>query len=142
MIYGEVSLRAPETAASAAVYSGLMLAVRMTLAHFSVSSAMSLAKAPLVIGVGMPPISANRDTSLGSATAALISWLSLATISGGVPLGAPMPNHWLTSYPGTVSLTVGTSGKSSERAVLVTASARSLPERTYGSVDMVGSNIT
>ena len=74
--------------------------------------------------------------------AALISLLSLSMISDGVLRGAPMPYHWLTSYPGTVSLTVGISGSSPERVAVVTASARSLPARMYPIVDIVGSNIT
>jgi hypothetical protein len=62
--------------------------------------------------------------------AALISLLSLLTMSTGVLLGAPMPNHTLASKPGKNSLTVGMSGSTSERFAVVTASARSLPVRT------------
>ena len=42
-----------------------------------------------------------------------------------------MPNHALASYPGTNSPTVGTSGRTSERVAVVTASARSLPALIY-----------
>jgi hypothetical protein len=41
-------------------YSGLMLAARITLPHFSVSSAMSLPKSAGVIGIGKAPRSARR----------------------------------------------------------------------------------
>jgi hypothetical protein len=44
-----------------------------------------------------PPISANRAFIPGSASAALISALSLSTIAAGVCLGAPTPYHWLAS---------------------------------------------
>src|SRR6476659_2978938 len=53
--------------------TGLRLALRITLAHFSVSSAMSVANAAGVIGMGAPPRSANRAFILGSASPALTS---------------------------------------------------------------------
>jgi hypothetical protein len=52
-----------------------------TLAHFSVSSAMNLPKAEGARGNASPPMSANRVFNFGSASPALISWLSLAMIS-------------------------------------------------------------
>jgi hypothetical protein len=48
-------------------------------------------------------------------------------IAAGVFAGAPMPIHWLASKPGTVALTVGISGRSSDASV--TARARSFSER-------------
>src|SRR6516165_6710427 len=72
-------------------HSGLILAVRMTLAHFSVSSAMSFPKLAGVIVMGTLPRSARRAFIPGSVRAALISLLSLSTISVGVFLGAPRP---------------------------------------------------
>ena len=72
-------------------YSGFMLAVRITFAHFSVSSAMNLPKSAGVIGIGTPPNSASLVLSLGSARPALISLLSRSMMSTGVLLGAPMP---------------------------------------------------
>src|SRR6516225_5109584 len=72
-------------------HSGLILAVRMTLAHFSVSSAMSFPKLAGVIVMGTLPRSASRAFIPGSVRAALISLLSLSTISVGVFLGAPRP---------------------------------------------------
>ena len=70
------------------IYSGLMLAARMTLPHFSVSSAMSLLNSAGVPASTVPPTSARRALILGSESAALISRLSLSTISTG---GAAAP---------------------------------------------------
>ena len=72
-------------------HSGLMLAARITLPHFSVSSAMSLPKSAGEPASTVPPKSASRALILGSARPALISLLSLSMISAGVSLGAPMP---------------------------------------------------
>src|SRR6516225_6248091 len=68
-----------------------MLAARMTLPHFSVSSAMSLPKSGGDSASASPPRSASRVLSLGSARPALISLLSFSTISAGVAFGAPRP---------------------------------------------------
>src|SRR5215472_5586481 len=54
-------------------YSGLMLAARITLPHFSVSSAMNFPKSAGVIGIGVPARSSSRAFIFGSARAALIS---------------------------------------------------------------------
>src|SRR6516162_1055713 len=78
-------------------HSALMLAARITLAHFSVSSAMSLPKSAGDIGIGTPPRSASRALIVGSARPALIASLSLSTISAGVFLGTPMPYQKLAS---------------------------------------------
>src|SRR5262249_35428668 len=99
----------------------------ITLAHFSVSVVMNLAKSEDEPGNTVAPRSANRAFNLGSTRPALISLLSLSTISADVSLGAPMPCNALASYPGTKSPTVGTSGNTSERVAVVTASGRSLP---------------
>src|SRR5262245_41656366 len=72
-------------------HSALMLAARITLPHFSVSSAMSLPKSAGESASTSPPRSASRAFILGSASAALISLLSLSTISVAVFLGAPRP---------------------------------------------------
>src|SRR5262245_12621308 len=81
----------------AAIYSGLMLAARITLPHLSVSAAMSLLKSAGEPGSALPPSSAKRAVMPGSAKAALISLLRVPTISGDVRRGAPMPNHDVTS---------------------------------------------
>ena len=74
----------------------------------------------------LAPRSAKRAFMAGSAMAALVAALSLATMSAGVALGAPIPNQVLASYPGTNSASEGVSGSNSERWAVVTASARSL----------------
>ena len=74
-----------------------MLAARITLPHFSVSSAISLPNWTGDPGSGVPPKSASRALILGSARAALICALSLSMISAGVPLGTPMPNQPVAS---------------------------------------------
>src|SRR5262245_63908406 len=72
-------------------YSALMLAARITLPHFSVSAAMNFPKSADEPERGVPPKSASRAFIFGSASAALIPSFSLAMISTGVSLGAPMP---------------------------------------------------
>src|SRR5262245_61321624 len=79
------------------VHSALMPANLITLAHFSVSSAMSLPKSAGEPAITVPPSSAIRALILGSARAALISLLSRLTISAGVFVGAPTPNQALDS---------------------------------------------
>src|SRR5947207_7883420 len=71
--------------------STLMFAARTTLAHFSVVSARSLAKSTGDPASAVPPRSASRALTLASPRIALISWLSLSTISVGVFFGAPQP---------------------------------------------------
>src|SRR5258708_1856978 len=90
--------------------SALMLAARITLAHFSVSSAMSFAKSAGEPASAVPPRLARRALILGSARPALIPLLSLSVISAGVAFGAPMPYQVLASFPATNSPTLVTSG--------------------------------
>src|SRR5262249_41413561 len=118
-------------------YSAVIAANLITLAHFSVSLGISLPKSAGEPASTVPPKSASCALSLGSARPALISRLSLSTISDGVFRGAPMPKKPLASKPGTDSPTVGMSGKTSKRSAAVTASARSLPVRMY-SIDADG----
>src|SRR6516162_10998136 len=68
-------------------HSGLMPANFITLAHFSVSSAMSFLNWAGDLANGVAPRSASRPINLVSASAALISLLSASTISAGVSLG-------------------------------------------------------
>src|SRR5262245_8987065 len=77
--------------------SALMLRARITLPHFSVSSAMNLPKSLGAPGSTVPPRSARRAFILGSASPALISRLTFSTISAGVAFGAPMPCQLLAS---------------------------------------------
>ena len=74
-----------------------MLPARITLPHFSVSSAMSLPKSAGEPASGVAPRSARRAFTFGSARPALIALLSLPTISTGVFLGAQNPFHPLAS---------------------------------------------
>ncbi len=60
-------------AASATLHSGLMLAARITLPHFSVSSAMSLTNSTAVVGIGSTAKSARRALMAASANTALVS---------------------------------------------------------------------
>src|ERR1700722_14913405 len=112
-------------------YSNLMLANRITLPHFSVSSAMNFPNSAGAIDIGTAPKSASRDLNSGAGRVALVSLLSLSMISAGVRFGAPMPYQPMASYPGTNSATVGMSGSASERVAAVTARGRSLPLRIY-----------
>src|SRR5262249_31673266 len=95
--------------------SDLMLAARITLPHFSASSAMNVPNAADVIDIGSTPKPASRALMTGSAVTALISWLSLSITSAGVSFGAPIPYHWLASWPGRNSARVEISGSTSER---------------------------
>src|SRR5262245_24224405 len=78
-------------------HSGLMLAARITLRHFSVSAAMNFPNSLGELGNMVAPSSAIRVLILGSASAALISLLSLSIISAGVSFGTPTPFHALAS---------------------------------------------
>ena len=78
-------------------HTGLIVAVRITLRHLSVSSATSFAKSPGEPGSAMPLCSESRALILGSAKLALISRLRVSTILDGVFLGAPMPVQTLAS---------------------------------------------
>src|SRR5262245_33565424 len=78
-------------------HSGLMLAARITLLHFSVSLTMKASKSteePANIAL---PRSERRACTWGSARIALIALLSLSTIDPGVLLRRPMAHHWLAS---------------------------------------------
>src|SRR6516165_2487591 len=87
--------------------SALILATRITLPHFSVSSAINLPKSAGVIGIGAAPRSASCVFIFGSASPALICWLSRSITSTGVFLGALKPLQPLASKPGMNSPTVG-----------------------------------
>jgi len=66
-------------------HSALMLRARMSLPHFSVSSAMSLPKSAGESASTSPPRLASRALILGSARPALISLLSMSMISPACP---------------------------------------------------------
>src|SRR5215510_4478207 len=75
------------TSAVTADQSALMPTDLITLAHFSVSSAMNFPNSADVIDIGSTPKPASRAFILGSARPALISLLSFSTISAGVAFG-------------------------------------------------------
>src|ERR1700750_982856 len=83
--------------ATMTAYSALMLAARITLAHFSVSSARSLPKSAGEPASNVAPRSANRSSTLGSARIAFVVLLSWSIMSGGVPVGAPRPYQAVAS---------------------------------------------
>jgi hypothetical protein len=70
---------------SLSFYPCLMLAARITLLHFSVSSAMSLPNSAGDCAPGVPPKSAIRAFKCGSASAAPISLLSLSIACDSLP---------------------------------------------------------
>src|SRR5262245_17057697 len=73
-------------------HCGLMPANLITLVHLSIFSAMNFANSPGEFGgTATAPSVANCCLMFGSSTAALVCWLSVAMISGGVPLGTPKP---------------------------------------------------
>jgi hypothetical protein len=76
---------------------GLMLAAKITLPHFMVSSAISLAKSAGEPGSTVAPRLASRAWKLASARLALTCVFNLLMISAGVFLGAPMPYQLLAS---------------------------------------------
>src|ERR1700744_2312980 len=62
-----------------------------TLRHFAVSSVICRPYSAGVIGFGLPPRPASCATTFGSFRPSLTALLRMATISGGVPLGADIP---------------------------------------------------
>ena len=88
------------------------------------------------------PIASSRDRTSGTESALLISAFSRTTSSRGMPAGPNIAYQTLISKPGSVSATVGTSGSRAERFASVTASSRSLPAFTCGSVWVPAENST
>src|SRR5262245_12029937 len=70
-----------------------MLAARATSSQRLISVLISVAKASAVSGAGSAPSCARKRAISGVASALLISALSAATTSGGVPAGATKPHH-------------------------------------------------
>src|SRR5215510_10944560 len=99
-------------------HSARRLAARITFPHFCVSLAISLAKSAGAPGGTMNPRSANRALILGLARAALISLLSLSTISAGVPWGRRCLAKVVARHEFAI---VGTFGSASKRVAVVTA---------------------
>src|SRR5439155_27351576 len=89
--------RAPAIRRNRADHSGLMLAARFTLAHFSVSSIKSFPKSAGDNGIGTLPRPMIRPLTLGSERAVLISRLSFSMMFCGVPRGTATPFQVLAS---------------------------------------------
>src|SRR5215831_4115130 len=85
--------------AEARPYSAVMPANLITLAHFSDSVATYAPNSAEVNIIGIVPRSASRALMVGFASPALMSRLSRAMISGGVPFGAPTPPMSLPRIP-------------------------------------------
>src|SRR4030081_377005 len=128
-------MQAPIFAWDLVDHSGFAPENLTTLPHFSVFSAINFPKSVGEPASTVPPRSARRAFSFGSARPALISLLRLSLISAGAFLGAPPPYHPLASKPGRTSSTDGSSGNAGQRVALVTARARTLPVRTYSIED-------
>src|SRR5262245_53678205 len=78
-------------------YSGLMLAVRITLAHFSVSAVSWASNSAGLKGSGTVANSANLALITAVMRPVLISLLSLSMIPAGVPFRVPKPAKDSTS---------------------------------------------
>ena len=94
---GQAEIRG--TGTMVGLYSRLMPANLITLAHFAVSPAMSLPKSAGDPARTMPPRSASFVLTLGSATPASISLLSLSMISVGVKFHGALPQNHLSAQP-------------------------------------------
>src|SRR4030088_3492187 len=109
-------------------FSTLIFASWITGPHLSISDFRKAASSPGVEPFGVAPRSSNRGLTDGWASAALVSALILAMISGGVLAGTKNPNHDDTSKPDTPdSAIVGMSGRIAMRSLVVTASPRRVP---------------
>src|SRR5262245_26823383 len=79
-------------------HSALMLAARITFAHFSASLARNFPNSAGGLGGSTnPPRSTRRALMAGSEIAKLISLLSRSTTAAGVFFGTPKPSHELAS---------------------------------------------
>src|SRR5205085_12463730 len=110
---------------------GLMPADLITLPHFSTSVTTKASNSFAVKTSGVVATSASRAFRAGLASPAFSSWFSLSMISGGVPRVVPTPAQALASYPGILSLMLGTPGNMLERAPQM-PSARNAPDWTGG----------
>src|SRR5262249_60697307 len=90
-------------AVNARNHSALIPAARITLPHFSVSSAISLPYSAGEPDSGVPPMSRSRDLIVGSARPAFIFLLSRSMIAAAVPFDAATPNHEPAAEPITNS---------------------------------------
>src|SRR5262245_66322897 len=110
----DMVIRAPRHGSDGG-HSDLMPANLTTFAHFSVSAAISCVKPAGDSGITVAPSAVRRALIRGSERPALISRLSLSTISTGVLLGASKPRNPHDTSPGTESPTVGPKCKTTQR---------------------------
>src|SRR5262249_28380640 len=89
----------------------VMFAARTTFSHLSISDATYAPNSSGVNTLGVVAPSGRRFLTTGSTRPALISRLSRAMMSGGVPRATPTPHHEFATYSGSVSLMDGTSGR-------------------------------
>src|SRR5262245_51639428 len=80
-----------------AAHGSLILATRITLPHFSVSSEINLPKSAGEPASTVPPKLASFVSRLASAMLTLTAVFSFSMTSAGVFFGAPMPAHQLAS---------------------------------------------
>src|ERR1051325_100202 len=123
--------------------STLMFASFTTLPQRARSALISPASSPGVLVTGINPCLTSCSRTSGSAMTAFTSAFSRATSAAGVLPGAMTAYQASTSSMKSMpcSRNVGASGYWVERSAPVTASARSLPARTYGMEEWMSVNI-
>src|ERR1700738_5364740 len=116
-------------------YFALIFAARITLPHFSISKAICFPNSSGVFPTVPKPGVAMRSFISAKLIISMIWRCRRATISFEVPLGTSTPNQFspkMSGYP--ASAIVGTWGSVCNRAAPNTASARSFPSWTCGTV--------
>src|SRR5205085_4055246 len=116
----------------ARLHSSLTPAVRITAPQRSVSWRMKARVSAGPSAIGSAESSARRFCTSGSLSASRTSAPTFSAMALGVLGGPTMANHAIASKPGKVSASAGTPGSEAMRFALATASALSLPERTWG----------
>src|SRR4051794_29171223 len=125
----------------AARHSGLMLASRITFAHFGTSVLIRAVNSAGVLPIGSNPMAASFCCTSASAITFTVSRWSRSITSFGAPFGTRMPCGVSPSWSGTpASAMVGTSGTATLRLALVTASARILPSLICGAAGGIEEN--
>src|SRR5690606_11375108 len=108
--------------------------------HFSYSARVKRPKSSGEPPTGLAPSASSCSCRSGSAV--FTPLLMVAITSAGVFFGAKKPNHDPASKPAKPdSATVGSSGSEGERALVLTASARNLPERICPMTDGAVANM-
>src|SRR6266850_1736793 len=120
-------------------HSGTRPASLTTFAMRSYSSRTKRANSGGVVVRASAPWLAICSRISGTAMVFTVAAFRRSMMAGGVPFGAIRPYQVPEKYSGMPdSATVGTSGSAGERVAPPTASARSLPERTWGSGPCIG----